>query len=95
MAMREEIEPDHILDIHDRQHESVVGRPAGIFWLDGRCVMAAHDTAVEASLLEDGAILVATLRFDPDPLESSHPGATVERVASSDLAAAPPRPGLN
>ena len=93
--MREEIEPDHILDIHDRQHESVVGRPAGIFWLDGRCVMAAHDTAREEGLLAIGAILVGTLRFDPDPLESVHPGATVERVASTDLATAPPQPGLN
>jgi hypothetical protein len=93
--MREEIEPDHILDIHDRQHGSVVGRPAGIFWLDGRCVMAAHDTIAEARLLEIGAILVGTLRFDPDPLESVHPGVAVERVASADLAEAPPLPGLN
>ena len=93
--MREEIEPGHILDIHDRQHESVVGRPAGIFWLDGRCVMAAHDTIAEARLLEIGAILVGTLRFDPEPLESVHPGATIDRIASADLAGAPPVPGLN
>lgn len=57
-----------------------VGQPAGIFWLGGRCVMAAHDTAAEQRLLELGAILVGTLRFDADPLETVHRTGRVERV---------------
>ena len=83
--MREDIETNHILDVHDRLHESVAGRPAGIFWLDGRCTMAAHGTRTEARLLEQGAILIGTLRFDPDPLEAVHPGALVDRVPAHTI----------
>ena len=57
-----------------------VGRPAGIFWLGDRCVMAAHGTAAEDRLLEQGAILVGTLRFDMDPLETVHRSGHVERM---------------
>lgn len=60
-----------------------VGRPAGIFWLGGRCVMAAHDTAAEDRLLQLGAVLVGTLRFDADPLETVHRKGTVERIDAS------------
>jgi hypothetical protein len=56
------------------------GQPAGIFWLAGRCVMAAHGTAAEDRLLDQGAIPVATLRFDPDPIETVHRTGRVERV---------------
>lgn len=56
-------------------------RPAGIFWLGGRCVMAGHDTPAEAGLLDAGAIPVATLAFEPDPREGRRPGAVVERIA--------------
>ncbi|MBR9989004.1 MAG: hypothetical protein KFH98_04565 [Gemmatimonadetes bacterium] len=59
-----------------------VGRPAGIFWLGGRCVMAAHETAAEDRLLELGAVLVGTLRFDADPLESMHRTGRVDRMAA-------------
>jgi hypothetical protein len=64
-----------------------VGRPAGVYWLDGLSVIAAHDSAAEAALLERGAILIATLRFDRDPLESLHHGRTVERVSAHAAAA--------
>ena len=56
-------------------------QPAGIFWLEGRCVMAGHGTAAESGFLEAGAIPVATLAFEPDPREGRRPGAVVERVA--------------
>jgi len=60
-----------------------VGRPAGIFWLGDRCVMAAHGTAAEERLLEQGAILAATLRFDADPLETVHRSGHVERISAA------------
>ena len=60
-----------------------VGQPAGIFWLGGRCVMAAHDTPAEQRLLERGAVLVGTLRFDADPLETVHRSGTVERMPAA------------
>jgi hypothetical protein len=63
-----------------------VGRPAGIFWLDGGCVMATHDTAAEERLLARGAVLVATLRYDADPLETVHRRGSVERVAAHRMA---------
>ncbi|HEX6309379.1 MAG TPA: hypothetical protein VFZ69_14380 [Longimicrobiales bacterium] len=59
-----------------------IGRPAGIYWLAGRCVMATHGSAAEERLLGVGAVLVATLRFDPDPLERVHRSGTVERRAA-------------
>jgi hypothetical protein len=65
-----------------------VGCPAGVYWLDGRSVIAAHESEAESALLERGAILVATLRFDRDPLESLHHGRTVERVSARAAASA-------
>jgi hypothetical protein len=59
-----------------------VGRPAGIFWLCGRCVMATHETAAEERLLELGAVLVGTLRFDADPVETVHRTGRIERVSA-------------
>lgn len=63
-----------------------VGRPAGIYWLGGRCVMAAHGSQAEARLLGFGAVLVATLRFDPDPVERVHRRGAVERVEPRHVA---------
>jgi hypothetical protein len=59
------------------------GRPAGIFWLGGRCVMAAHESAAEDRLFELGAVLVGTLRFDADPLETVHRTGQVERMSAT------------
>jgi hypothetical protein len=59
------------------------GQPAGIFWLRERCVMAAHGTAAEDRLLDMGAIPVATLRFDADPIETVHRTGRVERMGVS------------
>ena len=72
-----------------------VGRPAGIFWLDGTVVMAAHGSAAEDRLLERGAFPVATLRYDPDPRERVQRDATVERVPSSWYGRDGARPGTN
>jgi hypothetical protein len=76
--------------IEFEQHEiswtTGVGRPAGIYWLAGRPLIAAHDSPGEARLLAAGAVLVATLRFDPDPLDSVQHGRTVERVSARSAA---------
>jgi hypothetical protein len=37
--------------------------PAGVYLLDGRWHLAAHDSLAEDRLLERGALLVATLTF--------------------------------
>jgi hypothetical protein len=72
-----------------------VGRPAGIFWLDGRCVMATHGSAAEERLLDLGAVPVATLRYDPDPVERVHRSGRVERIASTSFSRERPLPGTN
>jgi hypothetical protein len=59
-----------------------VGRPAGVYWFGGRSVIVAHDSPGEARLVAEGAVLVATLRFDADPLETVHRTGTVERVGA-------------
>ena len=62
-----------------------VGRPAGMFWLDGRIVMAAHETAAEERLLLQGAVLIATLRFDRDPLDGRQRSGHVERRSAAQI----------
>lgn len=59
-----------------------IGRPAGMYWLVGRTVLAAHGSFAEDRLISAGAILVGTLRFDACPLERSHAGRVVDRVSA-------------
>jgi hypothetical protein len=74
--------PKYEHPVDDINWTAGVGRPAGVYWLDGRSVIATHDSAAESVLLDQGAILIATLRFDRDPLESQHHGCTVERISA-------------
>jgi hypothetical protein len=64
------------------------GQPAGVYWMGGRIKMAAHGSEAEDHLREGGWVLIATLRFDRDPLESTVRGRVIERVASPDIAEA-------
>ncbi|HSJ08824.1 MAG TPA: hypothetical protein VK928_02895 [Longimicrobiales bacterium] len=63
-----------------------VGRPAGVYWIDGRSVIAAHGSPAEDHLVDQGAVLVATLLFEPDPRERVHRRGRVERVRAADAA---------
>lgn len=83
---REYEKPLYELPVDDINWTAGVGRPAGMYWLDGRTVMAAHDSPAEARLVGAGAVLVATLRFEPDPVERVHSRGSVRRV-SADAAA--------
>jgi hypothetical protein len=58
------------------------GHPAGIYHLDGRIHFAAHQSPAEAALRERGALLVASVRFDRDPLEAAHPGHPVRPLGA-------------
>jgi hypothetical protein len=71
---------------HEINWTAGVGRPAGVYWLDGRSVIVAHESPGEERLLAEGAVLIATLRFDRDPLESSHRRRSVERVPARSVA---------
>jgi len=62
-----------------------VGQPAGVYWLDGRTAIAAHGSAAEHHLLGRGATLVATLLFQPSPIERVHRTGRVHRVAAADV----------
>lgn len=72
-----------------------VGRPAGVYWLDGRTVIAACDSAAEGRLMNAGAVQVALLRFDPDPAERVHRGRTIERMRAARLARTMPASARN
>jgi hypothetical protein len=65
-----------------------VGQPAGIYWLAGESLIAAHESPAEDWLVAQGAVLIATLRFDRDLLDGRSPGARVERMAAGDVSAA-------
>ena len=62
-----------------------VGKPAGVYWMNGRTVIAGHDTAAEEHLLLAGAVLVATLLFERDPREGFVRGHAVERRAARHI----------
>jgi hypothetical protein len=83
--MRDDLETEYFLDVHERQWFGGMGQPAGIYWLNGHTSLAAHGSGAEDRLLAEGAILVATLLFDRDPLEGRVPGRAIERVRSRDL----------
>jgi hypothetical protein len=60
---------------------------AGIYFLDGACHVAAHESPMEAALAERGALLIAVLRFEPEPLDGVRPGHRVQAVGSGRAAA--------
>jgi hypothetical protein len=64
-----------------------VGRPAGVYWLDGRSIIVAHESPGEARLLAAGAVLVATLLFERDQRESSAVGRAVVTCPARRIAA--------
>jgi hypothetical protein len=72
-----------------------VGQPAGVYWLDGRVIIAAFDSPDEQRLLDAGAVLAAMLRFDSDPRERAHRGRAVERVDAARAARDLPEPAVN
>jgi hypothetical protein len=80
--------PKYEHPIDDINWTAGVGQPAGVYWLDGRSVIAAHDSAAESALLQRGAILIATLRFDRDPLESRYHGRMLQPMSPRAAAAA-------
>jgi hypothetical protein len=85
MSDKEYEKPEYEYPIHGLNWTAGVGQPAGIYWLDGECVIAAHHSHAEQYLLTIGAILVATLRFDPDPLERRHAGRHIQKVEPREL----------
>lgn len=73
--------------IRDVERIGAPGRPAGLFWLHGRCRLAAHGSAAEERLLGSGAVPIATLRFDRDPREGRGEGP-VQRIPARAFALA-------
>lgn len=59
---------------------------AGIYFLDDRCHVAGHHSALEQQLLAAGALLVARLRFDRGSAEGSRPGHPVAPLTSAAAA---------
>jgi hypothetical protein len=74
--------PDYEFPIEWRDWFTGAGQPAGIWWLDGRTWFAGFGSLAEARLMQAGAFHVATLQFEPDPLERTHRGVPVRSLAS-------------
>lgn len=66
-------------------HTEGAARPAGIYLLDGAVRLAARHSAAEASLLQAGALYIATLSFSPSPFERRFAGRAVEAAAPRRL----------
>jgi hypothetical protein len=85
MADKKYEKPEYEYPIHGLNWTAGIGQPAGIYWLNGECLIAAHCSDAEQYLLSMGAILVATLRFEADPFERSHAGHQVQKVEPREL----------
>ena len=81
--------PKYAYPIHDINWTGGLGQPAGIYWLGGRSVIAAHGSAAEDRLLDLGAILMATLRFDGGVYERSFADRPVSPVGARHLVLQP------
>lgn len=77
--------PKYEFPIEWRDWCTGAGQPATVLWWDGRTWFAGEGSAAERVLLERGAVPVATLRFDPAPLETVHAHAVVDRVPAMAL----------
>lgn len=82
---REKLKAKYSYPVRGLNWTAGVGQPAGMYWLEGRTVIAGHGTAAEAYLLAQGAVLAATLRFDPDPAERRFNGRIIDRVRAHAL----------
>ena len=85
MGEKRELQPKYEYPIFGINWTGGIGRPAGIYWLDGKTTLAAHGSLAEDRLIDQGAILVGTLRFDACPFERVHSGRTVDRVSAFAL----------
>lgn len=80
--------PDYEYPVEGVAWTAGVGRPAGIYWLDDRCIIAGHGSPAESWLLERRALLIATLRFEAEPYERHHPGRAVRAAPALEVLAA-------
>jgi hypothetical protein len=85
MSIRE-IAKDQETPLFGYDWSAGIGQPAGLFWLEGRCIVAGLGTRAEAYLTTRGAVPVGRLHFGRDPLEGRVPGARVTPVVASRVA---------
>jgi hypothetical protein len=72
--------PEYELPIAGVAWTRGAGHPAGVYLLRGRCYFVALDSPAERVLVEKGALHMASVRFDPDPLEKPHANRSVRLV---------------
>lgn len=80
----EQIKPEYEFPVLASAWAASVELGAGIFFLEGRAHIAGHDSPLERSLIERGALLVARVRFDRDPHEAFHRDRAVRALAAAD-----------
>jgi hypothetical protein len=73
-------QPDYELPIAGVAWTRGAGHPAGVYLLRGRCYFVALDSPAERVLVEGGALHMASVRFDPEPLERPHANRSVTLV---------------
>ena len=72
--------PKYLFPIPGTAWSQGVGQPAGVFYLDGRCHFATHDSPAAERLLEQGALLIGRVRFDAEPSEGRRLGLALETI---------------
>jgi hypothetical protein len=87
--------PKYEHPIYDINWTAGAGQPAGMYWVEGRILMAAHGSAAEDALLRLGGILVASLIYSPDPIESVHRHGVVHPLDAAQAAETLLNTGVN
>lgn len=72
--------PQYELPIAGSAWTRGAGHPAGIYFLEGRCHVAAWSSAAEQDLVARGALRIADLHFDPDPRETGRGSGPVRAL---------------
>jgi len=67
-------------------NEGLEQNGAGVFYLEGSCHFAARHSAAEQRLLECGALLIGTVRFDAAPHEAAHADREIRPLTAREAA---------
>jgi hypothetical protein len=90
-ARMDSIAPKFVVPYQIPSYARGVPPAAGVYFLDGSCHVAGERTAFESHLVERGAVLIATVRFDGGGGEVVPPGGLLRAIDLREALARFPR----
>jgi hypothetical protein len=84
--MKPNHQPQQAVPIPSSAWSQGIEQGAGIYFLDGRCHIAAHGSPGEAALADHGALLIAVVRFDAEATADARAGCSVTTLTTASAA---------